>query len=659
MKFYKLKLNSLLVQAFLLIICLQAITAFDCSANMGCVMKKKFFGYVSTINNVGEGNELESNINYKNVFVFKDKIAFYKASLPQENVAEPEITNINKKINESNIIRVIPFRHITLECGYFKTSICHAKKLPNIAKSKSFNLIKAKIANADDKCIAFSFFDEAYKDISEKIAVLCITDPRQVKDLLQFKNDLARTINKYQLLQANNRYDASGGIVFKKGHYIAFVNNKPTNVIAKIKSKAILLVTDDAKEDFVKNIELLGLRNSGVYQLREATEKKKLKEGWNDSLSIPPPPDCCIVLPSDSEINLLCIPNSGNKKEPEVKSERCSREVKDTQDIIKNSVSKIQIAEKITELITDNRISNNCKAVQYEIFKRILSDTGKISVASDCKILMQYSPDLFMTKKEYCIKNYTDSINLQIKLLALGNKHLYNDLKQCSAKDFGIDFSDNYIMTLMKKYGIDSEGGKGTSFLQISSNLKGRSASESELESEFGLKEGTEEESESQAQEEEEEGEKDDINDDDAVIEAKPKKAAAPSKKKIPLVFAEVSSKGKQAKDSAPAPAAGGDTNSKNKVDDSILYNKPKTKYEQQMLDKIAILRENSMRNLQKNHVWRPAKNERQNEAFSKTKYQQGNKNADLFVSFLGYIRDSSYKQSTPLFEKIVKKFSK
>ena len=77
------------------------------------------------------------------------------------------------------------------------------------------------------------------------------------------------------------------------------------------------------------------------------------------------------------------------------------------------------------------------------------------------------------------------------------------------------------------------------------------------------------------------------------------------------------------------------------------------------MLDKIKIIRENKMRELQKTHVWSPSRNERLKEGFNKIKYQQGNKNADLFVSFLGYIRDTTYKQSPPLFEKIKEKYVK
>ena len=58
-----------------------------------------------------------------------------------------------------------------------------------------------------------------------------------------------------------------------------------------------MMVSDNKKKDFLGDIQYLGIRNSGAYSLRVATEKKKLKDGWSDALSSPPPLDCCIVMP--------------------------------------------------------------------------------------------------------------------------------------------------------------------------------------------------------------------------------------------------------------------------------------------------------------------------------------------------------------------------
>ncbi len=298
MTFNKMKLNQIFLLIIMLFSLFSTLYCYDCDQNLGCLLKKKFYGYISSISTRGDSRKMESNINYKNIFVFRDKITFYKASLPQENISEQEIQDLNKEMNEAHIEREIPFRHLTLECGKFQTKVCHAKNLPTITKSDAFKKIKAKIANADDKCVAFSFFDNAYSDVSEKLAILCITDPRQVKELLAFKSFLSRTVSRYHLLEANTRYDSSSGIEVHKGHYISYIGNKPTQVFASIRSKSILLTTDDKKKSFLKNIQLLGLRNTGAYSLRKASELKKLKEGWSDNLSSPPPLDCCIVMPS-------------------------------------------------------------------------------------------------------------------------------------------------------------------------------------------------------------------------------------------------------------------------------------------------------------------------------------------------------------------------
>jgi len=77
----------------------------------------------------------------------------------------------------------------------------------------------------------------------------------------------------------------------------------------------------------------------------------------------------------------------------------------------------------------------------------MIIDAGKAAIFTDCKILMQYSPDLFMTKKDYCLKHYVDEIEMMIRLVALGYKKFWGTLKDCVYHQFGFDFSDNYILS--------------------------------------------------------------------------------------------------------------------------------------------------------------------------------------------------------------------
>jgi len=222
-----------------------------------------------------------------------------------------------------------------------------------------------------------------------------------------------------------------------------------------------------------------------------------------------------------------------------------------------------------------------------------------------------------------------------------------------------LQMGEKYSNTMMSEFDSEFEN----------RNYNKKNSLESQLEAELN---GTSSETV-----EEDMSEKDDLDDDDAAVEEKkpvpqlkkPQNNLKPEvklqKKKQPLVFAQISSKNvsKAEANALNLNGATVDMRAKDlpvvKQDTDIVYNKPTKKFEGQMLDKIKILRENSTRALQKTHVWTPAKSERQNETFNKTKYQQGNKNADLFVSFLGYIRDTTYKQSPPLFDKIKDKFSK
>ncbi len=110
-------------------------------------------------------------------------------------------------------------------------------------------------------------------------------------------------------------------------------------------------------------------------------------------------------------------------------------------------VRKIQFAEKLSRLITDRRLSSNCQSKDYNMFKAMVIEAGRSAINIDCKILMQYSPDLFMTKKDYCLKHYVDEIEMTIKLVSLNNKFFWNALKDCVYKNFGMDFSDNYIIS--------------------------------------------------------------------------------------------------------------------------------------------------------------------------------------------------------------------
>jgi hypothetical protein len=69
---------------------------------------------------------------------------------------------------------------------------------------------------------------------------------------------------------------------------------------------------------------------------------------------------------------------------------------------------------------------------------------------------------------------------------------------------------------------------------------------------------------------------------------------------------------------------------------------------EQERLSNFA---KNVMNDLQKRRSWRPAASENMNEPFNKSAASGGKKNTDEFVSFLGFIRDTSSKASKNIAE--------
>jgi hypothetical protein len=65
--------------------------------------------------------------------------------------------------------------------------------------------------------------------------------------------------------------------------------------------------------------------------------------------------------------------------------------------------------------------------------------------------------------------------------------------------------------------------------------------------------------------------------------------------------------------------------------------------------EKVQIARKNSIKSLQKRKTWMPAGRESITDKFDKYVASGGIRNADEFVSFLGYLRDASVKASHDL----------
>ena len=141
--------------------------------------------------------------------------------------------------------------------------------------------------------------------------------------------------------------------------------------------------------------------------------------------------------------------------------------------------------------------------------------------------------------------------------------------------------------------------------------------------------------------------EKDDIDDDDEEVPANkptksnlkrslrstninPKRNTANSDDE--LNFTEVQSSKKEEK--------------KKKTIVDFVYSKPKDNFDDADINRLRIFRNTQMTDLQKSHTWKAAPTESINEQFNKNAAALGKKNTDEFVTFLGFLRDASYRAS-------------
>jgi len=93
------------------------------------------------------------------------------------------------------------------------------------------------------------------------------------------------------------------------------------------------------------------------------------------------------------------------------------------------------------------------------------------------------------------------------------------------------------------------------------------------------------------------------------------------------------------------------------KLIDKIKYFRRKKKKSD--LVRMKLFRIGKMNEIQKNKRWRHSRAESSDERFSKIIAAQGNKNADEFVSFLGFLRDTTYKGSQNIMKSDLERFFK
>ena len=282
-----MKSKQSLVILLLLLHVMMILAKPRCELRQGCILRSKFFAHVNYQHQNGKALPLKSALNYKIIYLYKDRLIFYSSTKSTENGLELE-NILTKKTDEMSVERIINFAEIILDCGKFKNKLCHAQNYPPIMSVPYFKKIKKRIStNPDIKCIAIPFYENAYKLSHEKTAFVCINEMRQMIQLIDFKNTLSRAIEAYQMKLADDRFSGFNGQRRTQAQLIYFKDNKPQQVLGRLYGKRISLLTNDKTAAFIKDFSLFQTIKSGIYYVSDAIKQGLLSKDWN----------CCLVLP--------------------------------------------------------------------------------------------------------------------------------------------------------------------------------------------------------------------------------------------------------------------------------------------------------------------------------------------------------------------------
>jgi len=515
--------------------------------------------------------------------------------------------DITKKIDEMNIERIINFSEILLDCGRYKNKLCHAQNYPQIEALPFFKkkLTKVIPTNPDIKCLTIPFFENSYKMSHEKIAYICIYEMRQLIQLIDFKNSLSRAIEGYQYKLGQDRFSSFNGLRRTQQAFFYFLDNKPKQVLARLYGKRIDLITNDKSAGFVADFSLYQSRFGGVYYVSDALTRGYIPLTWNKHYELPTLAECCLVLTGEKSNLILCAA-SNDGKTLESASDICRVKLNPFKALVRMQLRGIQLVESSYELLSNSKKFNNCKAKEFKVFKKRIIDLVSKEAMSDCRNVINYVQINSDEKLRYCIKHVGDEVKMELMLLAGDSSSLYNRLSDCTYRDSDIKskLTEKY---LMKKLNI-----RPSSFIQAN--------------------------------------EVDEIDsDDDAAVEINKKVALSNNTdKNSKISFTQLKEKMEKPKKKGK--------NKKMKEIEKIMYLKKKPQNNSDNVRK-KLFRIKEMNNIQNNHHWRHKGREGMTKEYSKVLASQGNKNADTFVGFLGFLRDSSSEGSQSVYNNQIKKF--
>lgn len=295
------------------------------------------------------------------------------------------------------------------------------------------------------------------------------------------------------------------------------------------------------------------------------------------------------------------------KKTLETASDICRVKLDPYKALVRMQLRGIQLSESSYELLSNSKKFNNCNAKEYDIFKKRINDLISKEAIGDCQTVVNYVQINSEEKLRYCFKHVGDEVKMELMLLAGDSSSLYSKMSDCIYKDTEIKNK------LYEKYVMKRLNMKTSSFLQAN--------------------------------------EVDEIDgDDDAAIEVNKKAALLKeTDKNSKISFTQL-------KEKMQNPTKKGKKNKKMKEIEKIMYLKKKPASKNDVVRK-KLFRIKEINNIQNNHHWRHKDREGMTKEYSKVVASQGNKNADTFVGFLGFLRDSSSEGSQSVYSNQLQKF--
>jgi hypothetical protein len=407
--------------------------ASECTKEMGCQIRKKYMSYVTVLSKDGTPMPLVSKINYKVIYVLRDKLVFFASKDPGAQALEPD-ENLTAQETDARIERTINFNEIILDCGGFGNKLCHAGEYPDIVKIKSYDMVKKKVAtNPEVLCIVIPFFENGYQKMHEKVAYMCADSDAQLKDLITFKNKLSRSIEFYQLDSSMDRYNGANGIVKRRLRLITTdEGNQPVPVIGKLFRSGIFLYTNNEKRKLIRYYSLYQQRveRTGIYRIPDGMSRGYVPKDWSKGL-VGARPDCCIYFKGENENMTICIGASDNKN-IEPNPDTCKNKIDSLFRDLRNSLRAIKFAESFHELLHNKEKRNDCKSKEYNIMKDRAMRTCESAIKNDCKNIMDnLNTENYSSKYNWCKENYSDELKLELKLMSLGVNDIYESINKC------------------------------------------------------------------------------------------------------------------------------------------------------------------------------------------------------------------------------------